>query len=256
VEVIFLGTGTSQGVPVVGCSCSVCKSDNPRDIRTRPSVYLVKNDYRLLIDTTPDLRQQFLQNNLDNIDSILITHEHNDHIMGLDDVRPINFLHNKEIPLYGIHRVIKDIRFRFDYIFKKSDYPGSPRLTLNEIQNYQPFIPEGANFKVLPFEIIHGQLPISGFKIDDFVYITDASEIPNASFDIIKNCEVLVINCLQHTKHYSHFNFEQAMAQIEKISPNKTYLTHISHKLGTCSAIESVLPMGISVACDGLNIQV
>jgi phosphoribosyl 1,2-cyclic phosphate phosphodiesterase len=249
----FLGTGTSQGIPVVGCECETCISENHKDKRLRSSIYLDVEGTKIIIDTGPDLRQQLLQNNINDVDAILITHEHNDHTAGLDDIRPINFKHNKKLPLFAIGRVITDIRKRFEYVFNTNPYPGSPKIDLQEISPYQSFIIN--NISILPIEIDHGSLKIVGYRIRNFAYLTDVSNLDDKALSFLKNLDVLVISTLHRDKHHSHLSFEESINYSKIISAKKTYFIHMSHTLGLQDDWSKELPYDIEGAFDGLELS-
>ncbi len=246
----FLGSGTSQGIPVIGCECETCKSTDTKDKRLRCSVYIEINDAKLLIDAGPDLRQQLLREKIENVDAILITHEHNDHTAGLDDIRPINFKHAKVIPLYSIARVLEDLKMRFRYIFSANPYPGSPRIELIEIFPYTTF--KVGNIEILPIEYDHGSIKIIGYRIDNFAYLTDVSHIDEKAFQHLKNLDVLVISALQKVSHHAHFSVEEAINAAQKIYAKKTYLIHMSHTLGPYNEWAKELPTNVYASYDGL----
>jgi len=253
-KIKILGTGTSQGIPVVGCKCKVCTSPDSKDERLRVSVHITtKSGLKILIDTSPDLRQQLLANKITAVDAILVTHEHNDHIIGLDDVRPINFLHKKVLPLYANERVIKDIRSKFSYAFGPSPYPGGPRLETNIIDQEQ-FTIQGEKIQVI--KIWHGKLPILAFRIDKFAYVTDIKTIETVELNKLKGLEVLVISTLREEEHPSHLSLTEVVEIIEKIQPQRTYLTHISHQFGTHEEISAMLPGNLKAAFDGQIITI
>ena len=253
ITVTVLGTGTSQGVPVIGCDCSVCTSPDPRDQRLRTSIIISSQHTRIGIDVGPDFRQQLLRAGIDNLDAILITHEHNDHISGLDDVRPINFKYGKSINLYGMPRVLNDIKHRFAYVFDEQyRYPGKPKLELHEM----PEVLEIGDLTVLPVEIIHGTLPILGFRCGNFCYLTDVKTIDDAQFEKLQGIEVLIINALHHRTHSSHLNLDEALAMIARINPGEAYLTHISHYMGLHAEVEPKLPSDVYLAYDGLELNI
>jgi len=251
-KAIALGTGTSQGVPVIGCTCAVCQSTDKRDKRLRSSIYIEINNLKLLIDIGPDFRSQFLENQLTTIDAILITHEHNDHIIGLDDVRAINFTQKKSIPLYAEAHVNMSIRQRFEYAFQKSKIPGLPQINLNDITEEKFKIQD---LLIQPLRVMHGKLPILGFKIGDLAYITDASQIDNDTINKIKDIKVLIINALRQEKHYSHFTLSEALSHIEKINPQRAYITHISHNMGLNRDWEQLLPDNVNALLDNMVIK-
>jgi len=251
-KVTFLGTGTSQGVPVIGCGCPVCHSLDYRDKRLRSSVHLAVNDISLVIDSGPDFRQQMLRERIMKLDAILFTHEHKDHIAGLDDVRAYNFLQRKSMPVYGTTAVHKQLQTEFYYAFEEHKYPGIPQLDLTEIKD-QDFTVDGVTITPLP--VLHLNLPVMGFRIGDFSYITDANHIPESTFEKLKGTKVLALNALQREKHASHFNLSEALEVASKIGAEQTYFLHISHRLGTHKAVEKELPDSVALAYDGLTIE-
>ncbi len=251
--VTFLGTGTSQGVPVIGCNCHICTSLDYRDKRLRTSIHIAVEDQSFVIDTGPDFRQQMLREKIKRLDAVIFTHAHRDHTAGLDDVRAYNFMQAMDMPVYGSAEVLAQLKVEYAYAFADVKYPGIPRLLLNEI-NHNNFRVNQVNITPLP--VMHMKLPVLGFRINNFSYITDANFIPDTTFDLLKGTEVLVLNALQVEPHISHFNLEQAIATVEQIKPAKTYFTHISHKLDLHSVIERKLPHNISLAYDGLQINV
>lgn len=251
-QVTVLGTGTSQGIPVIGCTCTVCTSDNPKDRRLRTSVMLRLGDSSLLIDAGPDFRQQMLTHGLTRISAILLTHEHNDHISGLDDVRPVNFMQRMEIPVYGLPRVLNAVRRRFDYVFDESyAYPGLPKLALHELVAGSITI-AGVPMQVI--EVMHGNLPVLGFRIGGFCYITDAKTIDDDQLAHLKDLDILILNALHHKPHFSHLNLREALELIERINPRRAYLTHLSHDMGLHREVEATLPTNVRLAYDGLRL--
>lgn len=252
-KLIALGTGTSQGIPIIGCQCTVCQSTDPRDQRLRSSVFVETRESKILIDIGPDFRQQFLANKLHTIDMILITHEHNDHIIGLDDIRAINFTQNKSIPIYAHKRVLTQIRERFAYIFDQKPYPGIPRVDLHEISE-APF--QYKDVLITPINIEHGSIPIYGFRLNDCTYITDANHIPESEYSKINNSKVLIINALRREDHYSHFTLEQALDEIKRINPQSAFLTHLSHRMGLTSEWSKELPENVSPLNDKMEIEI
>ncbi len=252
-EVRFLGTGTSQGIPVIGSDHPVCLSENPKDKRLRVSVLVKWNDYNILIDCGPDFRQQMLANNVKHLDAILYTHEHNDHTAGLDDIRPF-FFRQGDIPVYAHKRVLKALRKRFDYIFtSENKYPGAPGVQEHEISN-KPFNFHGLT--VIPIEFWHNRLQVFGFRIEDFAYLTDLKSIEDKEVEKLHDLKVLVVNALRIEPHHSHFNLEEALEFIEKVKPEKAYLTHISHLLGFHDEVEKKLPPNVHLAYDNLKINI
>ncbi len=252
-RITFLGTGTSQGVPVIGCDCRVCRSEDPRDNRLRTSVHIFFQKKSFVIDTGPDFRQQMLRGKIINLDFILYTHHHKDHIAGMDDIRSYNFRLNKAIPIYASFDTILQLKNEFPYVFTPHGYGGAPRIEVHEIHN-QPFMVQ--NTEVIPVEVFHHKLPVFGFKIGQFAYITDANSIPEKELEKIKNVKVLVINALQKSHHISHFTLSEAIEEIGKIDPQKAYITHISHKMGLHEEVSRELPSHVSLAYDGMQIEI
>lgn len=247
-EVIILGTGTSQGVPVIGCKCEVCTSKNPQDNRLRSSVIIKIEGINILIDASPDFRQQMLRQNIDKLDAIVFTHEHKDHIGGLDDVRAFNFLTKKPMEIYAEKRVQEALRREYSYVFSDNNYPGIPRLNLNTIDETPFYI---KNIKVTPIRVMHYNLPIFGFRIGDFTYITDANYISEEELQKIFGTKILILNALRKEKHLSHYSLEEALEIIKIISPRKAFLTHLSHNMGLHDKINPQLPDNVALAYDG-----
>lgn len=253
-KVYFLGTGTSQGIPVIGSHHSVCLSDDPKDKRLRVSVWIETEDASIVIDCGPDFRQQMLQSKCHRIDALLFTHEHADHTAGLDDIRPFYF-NQGDIPVYAHKRVLGNLARRFDYIFEtENKYPGAPSVLVNEVVNNKPFLINGS--KVVPINAYHGTLQVFGYRIDDFVYLTDVKTIEASEIEKIKNCNILVVNCLREEPHATHFNLEEVLHFISLVRPKKTYLTHISHLFGFHEEIQRKLPANVFVAYDNLEIKI
>ncbi|WP_296703079.1 MBL fold metallo-hydrolase [Algoriphagus sp.] len=250
-KVTFLGTGTSQGVPVIGCSCQVCKSLDFRDKRFRSSIHFDLGDLSLVVDTGPDFRSQMLRAGIERLDGVLFTHEHKDHTAGLDDIRPFNFKQQKDMPVFGRVNVLEQIKREFAYVFSSKKYPGVPQVEPVEI-NEKPFIIQGV--KIIPIPVLHYKLPVLGFRIGDFTYITDTNFIPDESMKLIEGSKILVLNALQKKSHISHFTLDEAVLKAKEIGAEQTYLTHISHKLGLHSEVDNELPEGISLAYDGLQV--
>jgi len=249
-KITFLGTGTSQGVPVIGCTCEVCRSLDYRDKRLRTSIQVEIEGKSFVVDTGPDFRQQMLRENVKHLDALLFTHAHRDHTAGLDDVRAFNFLQRMDMPVYGSKAVLEQLRSEFSYAFIKNHYPGLPKLTLNEITD-EPFVVNGVT--VIPLPVMHLQLPVMGFRFGNLSYITDANFIPDDTMDKLRGTELLVLNALQIEPHISHFNLTEALKMVTIIQPAQTYFTHISHKLGLHSAVEKTLPVNTALAYDGLE---
>lgn len=252
-QVTFLGTGTSQGVPLIACDCPVCTSSDPRDKRLRTSILISSDNTNVVIDTGPDFRQQMLREEVKTLNAVVFTHEHKDHTAGLDDVRAFNYFSGNAMDVYASDRVQEALRREFAYIFTNETYPGIPRLQLHQIHSV-PFMVGELEF--IPFEVLHLNLPVLGFRIGDFCYITDANFIPEAAEKHIYGARTLVINALRKEKHVSHFTLDEALELIEKYRPENAYLTHISHQLGKSSDIEKLLPSYVRCAYDGLRIEV
>lgn len=252
-KVTFLGTGTSQGVPVIACDCSVCMSKDERDKRLRSSVMLTLDEKNYVIDSGPDFRQQMLRENVQSLEAILFTHEHKDHVAGMDDVRAFNYKSQSDMKVFCSERVEVALRREFHYVFDSNPYPGIPKVNINRIE-WKPFSVDGIEF--IPIKVLHHKLPVTCFRVGDFTYITDAKTISETEKEKIKGTKVLVVNALRKTEHISHFNLEEALAFIEEINPEKAYLTHISHLFDTHENIEKILPKNVSVAYDGLVIKV
>ncbi|WP_339901865.1 MBL fold metallo-hydrolase [uncultured Cyclobacterium sp.] len=251
-NITFLGTGTSQGVPVIGCTCNVCSSLDYRDKRLRSSIHLDINGKSIVIDTGPDFRTQMLRAPITQLDAVVYTHEHKDHTAGLDDIRPFNFKQQMDIPLYGTAQVLDQIKREFSYIFAPSKYPGVPKVILNEITN-TPFQISDIQFN--PIQVMHHKLPVLGYRIGDFTYITDANYVSPEEVKKIKGSKVLVINALQIKPHISHFTLAEALEFIKIIGPEKAFLTHISHQMGTHREVSSSLPPNVKIAFDGMKLQ-
>lgn len=245
----FLGTGTSQGVPVIACNCEVCTSLDYRDQRLRTSFYASIEGVNIVIDTGPDFRTQMLRERINKVDAVLFTHEHKDHTAGLDDVRAYNFVHDMDMPLYGEERVLEQLKVEFAYAFAATKYPGVPRLTPITITED---VFEVKGIEIQPVRGLHYKLPVLGFRIGDMAYLTDMNHIVEE--EKLQNLEVLVINALRKEEHISHFTLDQALEVIERLQPKQAYLTHLSHLMGKHKDI--VLPENVAIAYDGLQIEI
>lgn len=253
-RVIFLGTGTSQGIPVIGSAHPVCLSDNPKDKRLRVSVLLSWDDYNYVIDCGPDFREQMLRHKVNRLDGILYTHEHSDHTAGLDDIRPF-FFKQGDIPIHAHKRVVKSLKKRFGYIINEKDkYPGAPSVNIHLVKNDEPFLI--GNKTVVPVNVHHNRLQVFGYRVGDFTYLTDVKSIEDKEIEKIKNCSVLVVNALRKEPHHSHFNLEEALDFVKRVNPKHAYFTHISHLLGFHEEVEKTLPENVHLAYDNLTITV
>jgi len=252
-KVTFLGTGTSQGVPVIACPCEVCQSTDARDKRLRSSILIEVEGHHIVVDTGPDFRYQMLREQVKHLDAVLMTHSHKDHIAGLDDVRAFNFAQHSSIPIYGTSELHEALKREFYYAFSSYKYPGIPQLELVEINKDQPF--ELFGKQIIPVEVMHYKMPVLGFRMGDFAYITDAKTVTEVEAQKLAGVQVLVINALQHEPHISHFTLEEAIAFAQQIGARETYLTHIGHRLGKHEIISGQLPDGIFLAYDQLQIS-
>ena len=257
-KLTILGSGTSQGVPVIGCRCAVCTSKDPRDNRLRTSAMLEWDDIRLVIDAGPDFRYQMLRTGVRHIDAILLTHEHKDHIGGLDDVRALNFVDYPtihRIDVFGTRQTLKCVRKDFDYAFAQDKYRGVPEIELHEIDVTRPFRVGG--LEVVPVSGHHSdRFAVTGYRIGRLAYLTDFKTIGDAEVEKLRGVEVLVVNALRFTEHYSHFNVAEALALIARVAPREAYLTHMSHDIGLHAVTEPTLPRGVHMAYDTLQLEI
>ena len=252
IKITFLGTGTSQGVPVIGCDCSVCSSSDSRDNRLRSSILSQTKGQTICIDTGPDFRQQMLNANVMSLDAVVYTHEHKDHTAGMDDVRSFNFKQKKPMDLYVNTNVEASLKKEFSYAFKENPYPGVPRLELHQIHN-SPFTVHGVEFN--PIQLMHYKLPVFGYRIGDFAYCTDVNYIAPKEKEKLKNLDVLILTALRKEKHISHYCLEEALELIKELNPKRAFLTHISHYMGLHEDVSKELPNNVFLAFDGLTIE-
>lgn len=253
-KVTVLGSGTSQGVPVIACNCDVCQSGNPKDKRLRSSVMLTINGLNYVIDTGPDFRQQMLRKNVQQLEAVFFTHQHKDHLAGLDDVRAFNFKQEKDMKIYCDARVNEALHREYEYIFSTFKYPGIPQLDIKIIDKNSK-IQIGGGGEITTIEVMHYKLPVLGFRYKSFAYITDANYVTAEEKEKIKGLNVLIINALRIEEHISHFNLEQALDFIEEVNPEKAYLTHISHLMGKHEDVQQILPDNVFLAYDGLVLE-
>lgn len=253
VKITFLGTGTSQGVPIIACNCNVCTSSDFRDKRLRSSILIETAKTRICIDSGPDFRQQLLREKIKKLDAIVFTHEHKDHIAGLDEVKSFNYFNKMRMPVYATERVQEALKREFHYIFLDEKYPGIPEIDLFDIDKDDFVI---GDILLKPINVIHYKLPVKGFRVNNFAYVTDANFIPEPEKEKLQNLDVLILNALRKEKHVSHFSFTEAIAMIQELKPKKAYLTHISHQLGKHEDLLKELPENIELAFDGLQLIV
>lgn len=253
-KITVLGSGTSQGVPVIACDCEVCQSLDYRDQRLRAAIHIEIDGKSIVVDTGPDFRQQMLRERITSLDAVLYTHQHKDHTAGMDDLRSFNFKQEKDVPLYARAEVMKQLKQEFAYIFvdKELKYPGVLNVEEHIISN-EPFLLHG--IEVIPIEVLHHKLPVFGFRIRNFTYITDANYIAEEELEKVKGSEILILDALRKEEHISHFNVEQALEVIQIVQPKQAYLTHISHKMGLHAEVEASLPENVQLAHDGLQIE-
>lgn len=251
-KITLLGTGTSQGVPVLGCACEVCRSKDPRDNRLRTSCIIETEEANVLIDCGPDLRQQLLRYPVERIDAVLLTHDHQDHVAGLDELRSYIFKQNKPMPIYGEENVLENVRTRFNYAFLENPYPGAPRFSL---QNIKPGQINLNGLEIEAIRVLHGSLPILGFRVGDFAYLTDVNHIEEESAKKLKGLDILVLDALHHKPHHSHFNLNEAVLEAKRLKAKTTFFTHVSHHMGLHADVEKQLPENIFLAFDGLSWQ-
>jgi len=251
-RIVFLGTGTSQGVPMIGCECEVCQSDDPRDKRLRSSAYIEYEGLKLLVDAGPDFRQQMLREGISGVDAILLTHNHKDHTGGLDDIRAFNYLERKATCIYCEKYVEDSLRMEYSYAFSENRYPGAPEWEIHTIDEH-PFRINGV--EIIPIRGRHFRLPVLGFRFGNIAYCTDMNHIPEDEFLKLKNLDVFIINCVRRGRHISHFSLEGALETASKVGAKKTFLTHMSHQLPVHKELAAELPEGISPAYDGLVVE-
>ncbi len=260
-KITFLGTGTSQGIPMIGCTCKVCKSADPRDNRLRTSALVEHNGFHILIDCGPDFRQQMLRQNISDLDAVILTHQHKDHTGGMDDIRAFNYFRKAAFPIYAEPNVQESLKMEYSYAFAEHKYPGVPDYTLHTIGE-EPFtitksLPDGteASIEITPIRVYHYKLPILGFRIGNMAYITDGSSIPATEFDKLQGLELFIINTVRKEKHISHFSLAEALDVVEKVGAPRNFLTHLSHQIGTHKELEAILPPNVKPAYDTLELE-
>ena len=260
-KITFLGTGTSQGIPMIGCSCPVCTSENPKDNRLRTSALVEVDGFRILIDCGPDFRQQMLREKITDIDAVILTHQHKDHTGGMDDIRAFNYFRKEAFPIYAETNVQDSLKMEYSYAFAEHKYPGVPEYKLHTIDE-NPFtiykvLPDGntVSLTITPIRVYHYMLPILGFRFGKMAYITDGSRIPAEEFEKLKGLDLFIINTVRKEKHISHFSLPEALDVIKKVAAPRNYLTHLSHQIGTHDHLTSILPKNVQPAYDGLKLE-
>lgn len=265
-KITFLGTGTSQGIPMIGCSCNVCKSDDPKDNRLRTSALVeTDNGIRILIDCGPDFRQQMLRENITDLDAVILTHQHKDHTGGLDDIRAFNYFRQEAFPIYAEKNVQQSLKMEYSYAFAEYKYPGVPEYSLNTIDE-NPFTiskhiasadgtTTSVEYEITPIRVMHYKLPILGFRFGKMAYITDGSYISDEDLKKLEGVELFIINTVRKEKHISHFCLPEALEIIEKVGAKRNFITHMSHQLGTHSHLLEILPKNVEPAYDGLTLE-
>ena len=253
-KLYFLGTGTSQGIPVIGSTHFVCLSDDAKDKRLRVAVWIHDEDFSVVIDCGPDFRQQMLNHQVKSLRAVIFTHEHKDHLAGLDDVRAFNYKEQRDMEVFCTEAVEIALRREFQYVFSNDRYPGIPSIQINRIENKAFELPNGLT--LLPIEVLHYKMPVFGYRIGDFTYITDAKTISETEKQKVKGTKILIVNALHRSEHISHFNLDEALAFITEIKPEKAYLTHISHLFGKHQEIEKELPPNVFLAYDGMTLEI
>lgn len=253
-KITVLGSGTSQGIPVIACDCAVCTSADPKDNRLRCSILIEYKGENYVIDAGPDFRQQLLREKVKTLRAVIFTHEHKDHMAGLDDVRAFNYIEDRDMEIYCTAEVEAALRREYHYVFSPDRYPGIPQLKINRIHNAPFTLPNGLVLE--PVEVMHYQLPVFGFRMGEFAYITDAKTVAEKEVQKLKGVKILIVNALRKEPHLSHFNLDEALDFIEKVNPEKAYLTHISHLFGTHAEIQAMLPANVHVLYDGQVFEV
>jgi phosphoribosyl 1,2-cyclic phosphate phosphodiesterase len=251
-EIVILGSSTSMGVPTLGCGCAVCTSSDPRDTRTRPSIAVQWNQHTVVIDTGQDFRQQLLREHIRHVDAVFYTHAHADHVLGMDDLRPLSFQLPNGLPLYADDATAEVLRRIFDYTFSpRANYPTRARVKLHHLNGHESVEVAGLRFQRVP--LLHGDLPVAGYRFGSAAYLTDMNAIPDSSLPLLENLDVLLIDALRWDRHPSHNNVEQALHWIDRIQPRRAFFTHIAHELGHAET-EAALPAHVRLAYDGLRI--
>lgn len=252
-RITVLGSGTSQGVPVIACNCQVCQSEDPKDYRRRCSILVEQADTTLVIDTGPDFREQMLRAKVVDLDAVVFTHEHKDHVAGLDDIRAFNYRRKGEkMDVFATERVQEALKREFAYVFEENKYPGVPEVSLNTITSQRFRV---KNIQLMPIDLMHYKMPVKGFRINDFAYLTDANYIAPEEKEKLQNLDVLILNALRKEEHISHFNLSEAIELVKELNPQKAYFTHISHLMGKHKEVESELPENIKLSYDGLVLE-
>ena len=252
-KITFLGTGTSQGVPVIACKCEVCLSKNLKDKRLRSSILVELQNKTIVIDTGPDFRQQMLRENVEKLDAVLYTHSHKDHVAGLDDIRSFNFRSKKPMDIFCTNDVLNALKMEYSYIFSEKTYPGVPKVNVNIIENTKFFVDD---IEIQPIQALHYKLPVLGFRIKNFIYLTDLSEINSVEKSKMLNADVIVLDSLRKEPHLSHLSLDESIALLKELKPKQAYLIHISHLMGLHDDVNSELPTNIQLSYDGLQLNI
>jgi phosphoribosyl 1,2-cyclic phosphate phosphodiesterase len=249
----ILGSGTSQGVPVIGCNCEVCLSSDKKDKRLRTAALISKDDINIAIDCGPDFREQMLRAQVSHLNAVLMTHEHSDHIAGIEDLRPFQFRQKQAMPVYATPAVQTSLKQRYDYAFREMPYPGAVQIDMKTIAKDKAFQIEGID--ILPIELDHGEIMVLGFRIQDLSYLTDCKSISSDELKKVKGSRILILDALHHTEHHSHLSVREALEIVAEVKPEQAYFVHMNHNIGKAKDVNKTLPKGVKLAWDGLQIE-